>query len=148
MSIRKKSVLDGLILFILLAAFTLSILSQPARDRVLEDVTIHHDDGHHVIEIQFPFRVRYQSHFPPRSGSELRIRLQPVSVATADIDAVFKRESVVPRYADVVALDEVIYEGDIDTGAQLTLLFSDRVTYEVIPDPDYTHIRVVVLGIE
>jgi hypothetical protein len=68
-------------------------------------------------------------------------------VATADSDAVFKRESVVPRYASVVALDEVIYEGDIDTGIQLTLFFTKNVSYEIVPDSDFTHIRVVVLSI-
>jgi hypothetical protein len=121
--------------------------AQPVRDRILEEVTITHENGHHIIEINFPFRIRYQSHFPDRHGKELRIRLQPVRVAATDIDAVFRRESVVPQYASVIALDEVTYEGDIKSGTQLTLTFTEDVTYEVRPAPDYTHIRIIILSI-
>lgn len=120
---------------------------QPVRDKILEDVSIEQVDGHYLVDVKFSFRFRYQSHFPTDSGSELRIRLQPVRVATADVDAIFKRESVVPHHADVVALDEVTYEGDIESGTQLTLTFTKNVSYEVIPDPDYTHIRILILSI-
>lgn len=143
----KPALLRRYLLVLVLFLFQSGACAQPVRGRILEDVVISHDGGHHIIEIHLPFRFRYLSHFPAKSGDELRIRLQPVNVSADDAKAVFKRESVVPKYASVVALDEVVYEGDVESGAQLTLFFTRMVSYEVVPDPDYTHIRIVVLSI-
>ncbi len=143
----RKLFFNALIISIGLTASIDDIAAQPVRGNILEEVIITHENGYHIIEVSFPFRIRYQSHFPDRHGKELRIRLQPVQVATTDIDAVFRRESVIPQYASVVALDEVTYEGDIESGTQLTITFTEDVSYEVIPDPDYTHIRIMILSI-
>lgn len=143
--INNQCKFHSLVILTVLAVFTTAGAAPPVRDKILENVSIIHVDGQHIIEVKFPFRVRYQSHFPPDSGTELHIRLQPVRVATSDIEAVFERESVFPRYRDTVSLDEVIYEGDIQTGAQLTLLFTRNVSYEVRPGSDYTKIRIFVL---
>lgn len=133
---------------LLLMVSVATVFAQPARNIVLDDVSIIHADTYHVIEIHLPFRFSYLSHFPTDHGKELRIRIRPINVAESDKEAIVARESIVPRYAEVVSLDEVIYEGDINSGPQLTLLFTDNVSYEVIPDADYTHIRIVILSIE
>jgi hypothetical protein len=120
----------------------------PVRDKVLDEVNLIQSDGEVVVEVLFSFPLRYRSHFPPDDGEELRVRLQPVRVPASDLDAVPKRESVVPQYADVASVDEVIYEGDIEGGPYLTVRFTRPVRYDVVPGSDYRSVRVIVQSLK
>jgi hypothetical protein len=147
--LRAQKVLPA----ILFAALVLFIVSEnqsapPVRDKVLEEVEVLKNDGQSVIEVQFSFPLRYRSHFPQQSGKELRIRLFPVRIPSSDLNAAFKREGVVPRHAEDLALDEVIYEGDSEGGPYLILNFSRPVSYEVIPGSDYRSMSVVVRSLD
>jgi len=147
--LRAQKVLPA----ILFAALVLFIVSEnqsapPVRDKVLEEVEVLKNDGQSVIEVQFSFPLRYRSHFPQQSGEELRIRLFPVRIPSSDLNAAFKREGVVPRHAEDLALDEVIYEGDSEGGPYLILNFSRPVSYEVIPGSDYRSMSVVVRSLD
>ena len=138
---------------ILFGALVLFVASEnqsapPVRDKVLEHVEVLRNDRQSVIEVQFSFPLRYRSHFPHQSGEELRISLTPVRVPTSDINAAFKREGVVPRHAEDVALDEVIYEGDSEGGPYLILHFTRPISYEVIPGSDYRSVSVVVPSLD
>ncbi|MCO6413319.1 MAG: hypothetical protein J5I92_11280 [Thiogranum sp.] len=133
-------------LLLYLAANTQS--APPVRDKVLADVEIIKSDGNLVIEVHFSFPLRYRSHFPLDQGDELRIRLEPLLVPPSDLDALFQREAVTPQYTDSVALDQVIYEGDIEGGPYLTVRFTRDARYEVIAGADYRSVRIVVLSIE
>jgi len=138
---------------ILFAALVLFIVSEnhsapPVRDKVLEEVEVIKNDGQSVIEVQFSFPLRYRSHFPQQSGKELRIRLFPVRIPSSDLNAAFKREGVVPRHAEDVAIDEVIYEGDSEGGPYLILNFTRPVSYEVIPGSDYRSMGIVVRSLD
>jgi hypothetical protein len=106
------------------------------------------NDGQSVIEVRFSFPLRYKSHFPQQSGEALRISLHPVRIPSSDLNAAFQREGVVPRQAEDVALDEVIYEGDSEGGPYLILHFTRPVSYEVIPGSDYRSISVVVRSLD
>ena len=59
-----------------------------------------------------------------------------------------RREAVIPQYADVASVDEVIYEGDIAGGPYLTVRFTQPVRYQVIPGSDYRSMRVIVQSFE
>ncbi|MEN8800414.1 MAG: hypothetical protein ABF297_00335 [Thiogranum sp.] len=147
--LRAQKVLPA----ILFATLVLFIVSEnqsapPVRDKVLEEVEVLKNDGQSVIEVQFSFPLRYRSHFPQQSGEELRIRLLPVRIPSSDLNAAFKREGVVPRHAEDLALDEVIYEGDSEGGPYLILNFSRPVSYEVIPGSDYRSMSVVVRSLD
>jgi len=120
----------------------------PVRDKVLEEVQVLKNDGQSVIEVQFSFPLRYRSHFPQQSGEELRIRLSPVRIPSSDLNAAFEREGVVPRHAEDVALDEVIYEGDSEGGPYLILNFTRPVSYEVIPGSDFRSMSIVVRSLD
>ena len=120
----------------------------PVRDKVLEEVQVLENHGQPVIEVQFSFPLRYRSHFPQHSGEELRIRLSPVRIPPSDLNAAFKREGVVPRHAEDVALDEVIYEGDSEGGPYLILTFTQPVSYEVIPGSDYRSMSIVMRSLD
>ena len=95
------------------------------------------------MRLTFPFR--YLSHFPPESGTELRIRIHPVNVPGSDLGGIFLREGMVPQDADVAAIDEVIYEGDNTSGPWITVRFNQTVRYQVIPGSDYRSVTVVIL---
>ena len=120
----------------------------PVRDKVLQEVELVQHDGEIVIEVLFSFPMRYRSHFPADKGGELRIRMFPVRVPSSDLDAVPRRESVIPEYAGAGSVDEVIYEGDIEGGPYLTIRFLRPVRYQVIPGSDYRSIRVIVQSVD
>jgi hypothetical protein len=118
--------------------------AQPVRDKILDEVYMTLENDRPAIHVSLTFPFHYLSHFPPDKGDELRIRLKPVRVPTSDSDAVFTREGIRPDRADTVGLLEVLYEGDIDGGPYITLIFSRTVNYGVIPGTDYRHLTVVV----
>ncbi len=118
--------------------------SQPVRDRILDDVSVTPTDGHYAIKVSFTTPVRYQTHFPAHTGDDLSIQLQPIGVPFSELDAVIKRESVRPPHSGAIGLMEVIYEGDIEGGPFLTLHFDHAVTFEVIQEPDFRSLTVLV----
>jgi hypothetical protein len=138
---------------ILFGALVLFVASEnqsapPVRDKVIEDVEVLRNDGQSIIEVRFSFPLRYKSHFPQQSGKALRISLHPVRIPSSDLNAAFEREGVVPRQAEDVALDEVIYEGDSEGGPYLILHFTRPISYEVIPGSDYRSVSVVVPSLD
>ena len=64
------------------------------------------------------------------------------------MDALFKREAVVPPRNDYAGLVEVVFEGDIATGPYLTLLFAYRVHFEVKQGSDFRSLAIAVQGPE
>ena len=127
---------------LLAAGWTLS--GPPARDRIIESALINVVDGHVVLEVALSFPFRYQSHFPQETGDELRIRIAPVRVPSSDLDAVFKREGLVPPDAETVGIDEILYEGDTAGGPYLTIRFTRPARYQVIPGSDYRRLSIVI----
>ncbi len=130
-------------LFALLLASTL-IVSQPVRDRILEDIVVTSAEDEARVNIFFSDVFQYVTHFPVESSDELRIRLEPVKVATSSLTAVFQREAIRPLDAADAQLEEVLYEGDIPGGPYLTLFFSNPVNYEVIPGTDFRSMTILV----
>ncbi len=135
---------------VLLVAFVAggwALSATPVRDRILDRVSLNIINEQVMLNVQLSFPFRYLSHFPLDEGRELRIRLQPVRVSSSDMGAVFQREGMVPADADSAAIDEVIYEGDIAGGPYLTVRFTARVRYEVIPGADYRSMNILLHGI-
>jgi len=146
----KKRTSHRLILLLatlILLAAGWAVSGPPARDRVIEDTQIDVVANNVVLEVKLTFPFRYQSHFPLETGKELRIRIAPVRVPSADLSAIFQREGVVPPDAETAAIDEVIYEGDAPDGPYLTIRFTRPVHYTVIPSHDYRHLNIVIQGL-
>lgn len=118
--------------------------SQPARDRILDELELVASEGGAVVHIGLTIPIRYISHFPYKTGDELRIRIKAFDVRSQDRDALFKRESLVPSSDELPALKEVVYEGDFDGGRYLTLLFSRDVRFDVSQGRDSRSIMVRV----
>ena len=139
---RQRIALFLTALVLLAAGWAIS--APPARDKIIDNAQLHSVDGVVVLKVELTFPFRYQSHFPQETGEELRIRISPVRVSTSDLDAVLRREGLVPPDADTAAIDEVIYEGDAAGGPYLTIRFTQPVRYSVVPGSDYRSLSIVI----
>lgn len=134
------------LLVITLAAWAAS--AQPGRDRVLGNVEIDEDSSCAVVRVGFNFPVRYVTHVPHGTGKELRIQLRPIAFNPADQSALSRREAASPPGNTFAALTEVVYEGDINGGPYLTLLFRRKVAFSVGQGDDYRSLIIAVVGPE
>ena len=109
---RRNTLVVGLLgVFGLLLVSTL-LVSQPVRDRILQDVVVTPGEDEAQVTVLFSDVFRYVTHFPHESSDELRIRLEPVRVAMSDFTAVFQREAVRPLDAADAQLDRFMGEMD------------------------------------
>lgn len=144
---KKILALAGLVVLLAAALWGSTLYSQPVRDRILDVIDVEHAMVGTVIRIGMTIPVRYIRHYPYESGNELRIKVLPFDVRTSDRDALHKRESLVPFNDDPPELREVVYEGDVDGGPFLTLLFDHEVHYEVKQGRDSRSIVVHLLPV-
>jgi hypothetical protein len=105
--------------------------SEPVRKKMLDSLYISETDAVTTVRISLTTRVRYDSHFPYESGKELRIRITPFGISADDLNALFKRETLVPFDHEDLPLEEVVYEGDIEGGPYITLFFNRCVEFWV-----------------
>lgn len=118
--------------------------AQPTRDRVLGDVEINEQPEAAELVVVFNFPVRYLGHFPAENGTELRIQLQPISIATVDRSALFHRESYTPQVPNLAGLTEILYEGDTYTGLFLTIYFQNPASWQVTQGADYRSLQILI----
>ena len=144
---KKILALAGLVVLLAAALWGSTLYSQPVRDRVLDTIDVQHTGDGTVIRIGLTIPVRYIRHYPYESGNELRVKVLPFDVRSDDRDALHRRESLVPPDEDPPELMEVIYEGDIDGGPFLTLLFDHEVHYEVEQGRDSRSVVVHLLPV-
>lgn len=116
--------------------------SEPLRKKILDDLDIQEEEETTTVHISLTSRVRYIRHFPYESGEELRIRIQLFDVDSDNREARFGRETLVPYDSEGLPLEEVVYEGDIESGPNLTLFFSRPVDFEVQQGTDSRSIVV------
>ncbi len=138
-----RTALFGLVtLAILLTG--VSLIASPARNKILEEVTVLYSDETPVLAIRLSYVFSYLGHFPLEEGKELRIRVRPVRVGPSDRKSVFLREGLRPLDGDEIDVDEVLYEGDTKEGPWLTIRFTRSVHYRVLPDADYRGIKIFI----
>jgi len=118
--------------------------SEPVRKKILDQLDIQAVEGATVIHISLTSPVRYIRHFPYVSGEELRIKILLFDVSSDNRKALSGREALVPFDAGDLPLEEVVYEGDMEGGPYLTLLFSRNVDFGVQQGTDSRSIVVFV----
>ena len=132
------SIVSGL-LFI-----SISASAQPPRNQILDDVHVTEKAGCYTVQIAFTFPVRYVRHFPFEQGKDLQIHIEPIAVGKLDKQAIFDRESMKMRPSVGLPLDQVVYEGDVEGGPYLHVLFNEVVNYEVGQGTDFRSILVAI----
>lgn len=116
--------------------------SEPVRKKLLDELNVQQGEDVTIIHISLTSPVRYIRHFPYASGDELRIKILLFDMGSDNREARFERETLVPRQADDLPLDEVVYEGDIEGGPYLTLFFNRSVDFGVQQGTDSRSIVV------
>lgn len=142
LTLIKRTILIVLGLLLL----SMDTQAQPVRDKILADADIRQESECAFVRVGFNFPVRYVKHFPYEYGEELRIQLDPIAISPVDRDALFKRESMRPPSNEIAALLEIIYEGDMEGGPFLTLLFRRPVAFKVGQGADFRSLMIVVPG--
>jgi tetratricopeptide (TPR) repeat protein len=85
------------------------------------------------VSVQFACGVEYIEHFPANRGDTLRIQLEATTICNGVSPLVAQsREQLRPLQADLVNLQEIIYDGNASGGQVLTLVFGETVEYEVL----------------
>ena len=120
--------------------------AQTLGDRVLGDVNIAAQGECAVIDVCFNQPVRYVRDFSPHSAGQARTQLLPIVVSPAQSEALFKRESVRLPAGNPAALAEVMYEGNLEGGPFLTLVFNEPVAFQVSQDGDPRRLMIAVSG--
>lgn len=144
MQMPGRKTLAGVLLALAVLLFTQLVDSEPVRKKILDSLDVHETDAVTTVRISLTTRVRYDSHFPYESGKELRIRITPFGISADDLQALYKRETLVPFDHENLPLDEVVYEGDIEGGPYLTLFFNHCVDFWVEQGRDSRSIVVYV----
>lgn len=142
---------SALVFFTLLlfgAWLLLVVPSTTATRLIIDDVEVvgaaDGPEGCSLVRVRFNFPVRYKRHFPYSAGEDLRIRLESIVSSTEEEAALLTRETVVPTDGDSASLTEVTFEGNIDGGPYLSLIFSRPVMFDVKQGADFRSIDIAV----
>lgn len=125
------------------------LYAQSIAENVLDDVLISKSDYTGIIKIKFRLPVRYISHSPKGSASKIRIKVDVISKVGNEIknEEFSIRESIVPQYKHSFGLEEVIYE-TVGRDNYVTLYFKKDVSFEIVHDPSYRSLNVVIHGVK
>ena len=143
---RSVASKTGPVILLALAVALLAQLvsSEPVRKKILDQLDVREGEEVTTIHISLTSPVRYIRHYPYESGEELRIKISLFDVSRDNRQAFFSRETLVPFNTEDLPLDEVVYEGDIESGPYLTLFFSRRVDFGVQQGTDSRSIVVYI----
>jgi len=85
------------------------------------------------ITVELACSVEYIEHYPVGRGETLRIQLEATSICNGVSPLTAEsREQYRPLQADLVNLQEIIYDGNTGSGQTLTLVFDETVDFEVL----------------
>ena len=110
---------------------------------MLEDVTAFSENNAVVVQVNFSVPVRYEDHFPQRSGEFLQIKLRLVSLGSTQWKESLGLSKVRPELARQIGLVNVAFEGDVEGGPLVTFLFNRTVEFELRQDSGTNTLMVV-----
>jgi len=111
--------------------------------RVIEDVTAFSENDAIVVQVNFAVPVRYENHFPERSGEFLQVKLRLVSLGKTQWKESLGLSKVRPELAKQVGLVDVGFEGDVEGGPLVTFLFTRAAEFELRQDTGMNTLMVV-----
>lgn len=111
--------------------------------RVIEDVTAFSENDAVVVQINFAVPVRYENHFPERSGEFLQIKFRLVSLGKTPWKESLGLSKVRPELAAQLGLVNIAFEGDVEGGPLVTFIFNRPVEFQLRQDPGVSSLMVV-----
>jgi hypothetical protein len=124
-----------------------ALQAQTLRGRILGDVNIVAQGDCAIIDVCFNHPVRYVKHFSLPSVAQTGTQLLPIVVSPTESDALFKRETVRLQPGNPATLAQVMYEGNLEGGPLLTLVFDKPVAFQVKPDKGDRRLTIAVSGV-
>ncbi len=125
-------------------SLTLAARAEPVTNRVLADYQMATAANCSLFKINFNFRIRYVSHFPVSSGTELRIMFEPIDRDRFIIDGSPEREALRPPVNSPAGIKAIQYETRIAESPTLTILFNHPVSFNVRGGIDFQSLIVSV----
>jgi hypothetical protein len=111
--------------------------------RVIDEVTAFSENDTVVVQVNFAVPVRYENHFPERSGEFLQVKLRLVSLGKTQWKESLGLSKVRPELAKQVGLVDVAFEGDVEGGPLVTFLFTRAAEFELRQDTGLNTLMVV-----
>jgi hypothetical protein len=121
--------------------------SEPVTNRILSGYQILVEQKCAIVKINFEHRIRYVSHFPLRSGTELRIMLRPIDPRQFDLDGSM-REALRPPQDRSLGIKAIQYEAAIAEGPTLTILFDRPVNFDAAGGADFQSLVFTVTNLK
>ena len=110
---------------------------------VIDEVTAFSENDAVVMQVNFAVPVRYENHFPERSGEFLQVKVRLVSLGKTQWKESLGLSKVRPELAKQVGLVNVAFEGDVEGGPLVTFLFTRAVEFELRQDTGMNTLMVV-----
>lgn len=135
-----KQLIAGII-FVLILVYAYPVIFGPSQ--VIEAVDIFTEDESVVLQIDFTVPVRYEDHYPEQTGEILQIKCRLVSLAGVNKKEIVSIPGLRPELVKQISLVNISFEGGVEGGPLLTMLFSKPVKFEVREDPQLKSMFVV-----
>ena len=145
-SLGMRTMLAGSVAATLAGTLSPSAYAQTVSDRFLSRVTAQENGACATVNIDFNVPVRYTSHFPERSGRELRIGVQPLNFNRGSLSTGLATESLRPPVSAVAGIQRIQYDMSDPAGPTLVIQFDHDATWEVKSDKTVTRLVVAVSG--
>ena len=143
MALRRRACI-ALVAVLSCVLFAAQLSAQPARGRIISDISVTERADKTEFSIHFTFPIRYVKHFPNEFGDTIEIQLKEVLVNIDDADLLKERESIRLPDASYIPLLDISYEGDLPGGPYLTVRFLKPVAYKVHQGADFRSLLVTV----
>lgn len=145
-SLLLRSAFAGSLAATLVGALSPSAYAQTVSDRFLSRVTAQENGACATVSIDFNVPVRYTSHFPERSGRELRIGVQPLNFNRGSLSTALATENLRPPVSAVAGIQRIQYDVSDPAGPTLVIQFDHDASWEVKADKTVTRLVVTVSG--
>lgn len=120
--------------------------AEPVLDHVLSGAQIQSVKGCDILTVSFNSRVQYRSHFPLRTGKELRIALAPIDRGATGAESIGLRESVRAPASRLANIRDITFEANVAEGPTLVIAFASPVAYDVSEGGDFQSLVIAIAG--
>jgi hypothetical protein len=134
--------------FLLILALCSPTTAQPVKNQILSGYQVIAERKCSIFKINFNHRIRYVSHFPLSSGTELRILLRPIDPRQFDLDGGFSREALRPPHNSRVGIIAIQYQAAIAESPALTITFNHPVNFDAAGGADFQSLVFSVTDIK
>lgn len=119
-------------ILIIVFVYAYPIIFGPSQ--VIEGVNVFTIDKNIIVQIDFSVPVRYENHFPEKTGEMLQIKCRLITLAQINNKEIISMETLRPELVKQISLVNITFEGGVPGGPYVTLLFNKPVEYEVRED--------------